>query len=181
MRIKIVTYYFSLLIMIICSCGHTDSTQVRKDTKKKTLQQKDGSGSLILNKAAFYKDGINPSNNTAEWDMVISKPGRFKVWITSATKDTTDLKYANAVRISILDDVLEVIPGCDKIVRNSIDVHYPYFRVDSYMGSIYIAEPGEYNIQLISEKVIMEKSESKNAALTDDTKLISVILTPLTH
>jgi len=77
--------------------------------------------------------------------------------------------------------VLEVIPGCDKIVRNSIDVHYPYFRVDSYMGSIYIAEPGEYNIQLISEKVIMEKSESKNAALTDDTKLISVILTPLTH
>ena len=49
------------------------------------------------------------------------------------------------------------------------------------MGSLYVAEPGEYNIQLISEKVIMEKSESKNATLSDDTKLISVILTPMTN
>jgi hypothetical protein len=49
------------------------------------------------------------------------------------------------------------------------------------MGSIYIAEPGEYNIQLISEKVIMEKPESKNVTVTDDTKLMSVILTPMTN
>jgi hypothetical protein len=135
----------------------------------------------MLEKAAFYRDGITPSNNTAEWDIVISKPGRFKVWIKSATKDTTDLKYANAVRISFLDDVLEVTPACDKIISNSTDVHYPYFRADSYMGSIYIAEPGEYNIQLISEKVIVEKSQQGNAALSDDTKLMSVILTPMTN
>jgi hypothetical protein len=97
---------------------------------------------LILDKASFYCDGVNPSNNTAEWDIVISKSGRFKVWITSATQDT---------------------------------------RADSYMGSLYVAKPGEYNIQLISEKVIMEKSESKKATLYDDTKLMSVMLTPLTH
>jgi hypothetical protein len=181
MRKRILAYYFGMLIIIIWSCGHAESTQDQKDTKKRTLQQKDGSVSLILDNAAFYKDGVNPSNNTAEWDFVISKPGRFKVWITSATKDTTDLKYANAVRISFLDDGLEVTPVCDKIISNSIDVNYPYFSVDSYMGSIYIAEPGEYNIQLISEKVIREKSQSGNAALSDGTKLMSVILTPMTN
>jgi hypothetical protein len=80
-----------------------------------------------------------------------------------------------------MDDQLEVNPVCDKIVRNSSDVHYPYFRADSYMGSIYVSEPGEYNIQLISEKVIAKRAESLNTSLADDTKLMSVILTPITR
>jgi hypothetical protein len=136
---------------------------------------------LILDKAECYSDIVNPSNNTADWNIVISKPGRFKVWLSSATKDTSDLNYANSVRISLLDDRLEVNPACDKIVRNSSDVHYPYFRADSYMGSIYVSEPGEYNIQLISEKVIAKNAESHNTSLADDTKLMSVILTPSTR
>lgn len=151
-----------------------------RESGNRILQQNDGSIALVLDKAECYCDMANPSNNTADWDIVISQPGRFKVWLSSATKDTSSLNYENSVKISLLDNNLEVNPGCDKVVRNSVDVHYPYYRADSYMGSITVSEPGEYNIQLISEKVISQKAELKNTTLADDTKLLSVKLTPIT-
>jgi hypothetical protein len=181
MRRRILPYIIGLFIIPVWSCGHLGSTKDLQDAENRILQQKDGTVSLILDKAACYNDAVNPSNNTADWNIVISKPGRFKVWLSSATKDTSDLNYPNSVRISLMDDQLEVNPVCDKIVRNSSDVHYPYFRADSYMGSIYVSEPGEYNIQLISEKVIAKRAESLNTSLADDTKLMSVILTPITR
>ena len=181
MKQSILPYFIGLVIIPVWSCGHLGSSKVINDAENRILQQNDGTISLILDKAECYSDIVNPSNNTADWNIVISKPGRFKVWLSSATKDTSDLNYANSVRISLLDDRLEVNPACDKIVRNSSDVHYPYFRADSYMGSIYVSEPGEYNIQLISEKVIAKNAESHNTSLVDDTKLMSVILTPSTR
>ena len=181
MKRSILPYIIGLVIIPVWSCGHIAGTKVLKVSENRILQEKDGSISLILDKAACYSDAANPSNNTADWNIVISKPGRFKVWLSSATKDTSDLNYANSVRISVLDDRLEVNPACDKIVRNSSDVHYPYFRADSYMGSIYVSEPGEYNIQLISEKVIAKNTETRRNSLKDDTKLMSVMLTPATR
>lgn len=181
MRRRVLPYFIGLVIIPFWSCGHTGSTKDLRDAENRILQQKDGTISLILDKAACYSDAVNPSNNTADWNVVISKPGHFKVWISSATKDTSALNYANSVRISLLDDQLIVTPACDKIVRNSSDVHYPYFRADSYMGSIYVSEPGEYNIQLISEKVIARNSESHNTSPVNDTKLMSVMLTPTTR
>jgi hypothetical protein len=74
----------------------------------------------------------------------------------------------------MLDNHLEIDPACDKIVRNSGDVYSPYFRADSYMGSVYVSEAGEYNVQVISDKVT---PKSMNTQLAD-TKLMSVILTP---
>jgi hypothetical protein len=181
MKRSILPYLIGLAVIPFWSCGHLSSTKVSHEAENRIVQQNDGTISLILDKAACYSDKTNPSNNTADWNIVISKPGRFKVWLTSATKDTSVLKYANSVRISLLDDQLEANPGCDKIVRNSSDVHYPYFRADSYMGSVYVSEPGEYNIQLISEKVIARAAESNNSSLPDDTKLMSVVLTPTTR
>lgn len=181
MKRKILPYFIGLVIIPVWSCGHLGVTKDLNDAENRILQQNDGSVSLVLDKAACYNDVVNPSNNTADWNVVISKPGRFKVWLSSATKDTSDLNYANSVRISLLDDQLEVNPAIDKIVRNSSDVHYPYFRADSYMGSVYVSEPGEYNIQLISEKVIAKNAVSHNTALVDDTKLMSVMLTPITR
>jgi hypothetical protein len=58
------------------------------------------------------------------------------------------------VKVNILDDHLEVNPAVDKIVHNSGDVPFSYVRAYSYVGSFYIPEPGEYNIQVIREKVI---------------------------
>ncbi|MFZ0283351.1 MAG: hypothetical protein WAL29_16995, partial [Bacteroidales bacterium] len=78
----------------------------------------------------------------------------------------------------LLDNQLEVDPACDKIVRNSGEVTYPYYRADSYMGSFYISEPGQYNIQVISEKVLPKEAMNNISSRPDDTRLMSVILTP---
>jgi hypothetical protein len=167
-----------MVLIPVLSCGNLKIERISQKDDNKILQQNDGSISLKLAKADCYSDLSNPSNNTAEWSIVISNPGHFNVWLSSATKDTSVLKYANSVKISLMDDRLEANPACDKIVQNSSDVRYPYFRADSFMGSVYVSEPGEYNIQLISEKVIASESKSNSSTMADDTKLMSVMLTP---
>jgi hypothetical protein len=97
-----------------------------KVAENAVLQQEDGTLSLDMEKATCYNDEFDPSSNTAEWNVVISKPGRFKVWLSSATKDTTELSYVNSVKISLLDNQLEVDPA---VIRcsESDKVSYPYF------------------------------------------------------
>ena len=145
------------------------------------LQQDDGTVSLKIDKAACYSDTEDPSSNTAEWSMSISKPGRYKVWLSSATRDTLALNYANSVKVHLLDNELEVNPVIDKVVQNSGDISYPYYRADSYVGSIYIQDSGVYNIQVISEKVLSKELRERTASLPEQTKLLSVILVPLTR
>src|SRR5512133_2998598 len=132
MKRKYSAYFICIVLIGVWSCGHTEPKKDIREAENRVLQQEDGIVSLKLEKAGCYYDPGNPSNNTADWNVVISKPGRFKVWLSSATKDTADLRYANSVRISLLDNQLEVNPACDKIVQNSSEVHYPYFRADSY-------------------------------------------------
>jgi hypothetical protein len=179
MRREHLAYSICLVLIGVWSCGRTDNKIGNREADNKIFQQNDGTVSLILDKAECYNDAVTPSNNTADWNIVISKPGRFKVWLSSATKDTSDLNYANSVKICLLDDHLEANPACDKIVRNSDEVHFPYFRADSYMGSVLVTEPGEYNIQLISEKVTAKNTEMQKSSVSDDTQLMSVILTPV--
>jgi hypothetical protein len=168
-----------LILLLTWSCGKKSDSTSSSDNA--VLQKADGTIALHMASAACYSDEVNPSSNTAEWNVVVSKPGTYKVWLSSATKDTTNLRYINAVKISLLDKLLEVNPEIDKVVLNSNDVSYPYFRADSYAGSFYFSEPGEYSIQVISEKVLTK--EAMNHSLSDptDTKLMSVILTPMTR
>jgi hypothetical protein len=49
------------------------------------------------------------------------------------------------------------------------------------MGSFYLSEPGEYKIQVISEKVIVKNTRTKKASRAYDTMMMSVILTPMTR
>jgi len=178
MRIKVFTF-ICLAALLMGSCGKKSVS--RNASVNAILQDADGTLALNMEKATCYSDMINPSSNTAEWNILVSKPGRFKVWLSSATKDTTDLSYVNSVKISLLDKQLEVNPECDKIVLDSEEVSFPYFRADSYMGSFYISEPGEYSIQLISEKVLSKEAMNKMSEGLDETKLMSVILSPITR
>jgi hypothetical protein len=178
MRKRFFPLIYGLLIILAGSCGRQGNTKSTLEAENRIVQQADGTVSLKLEKAVCYNDAVNPTNNTADWNVVISKPGRFKVWLTSATKDTSGLKYSSSVKVNILDDHLEVTPAVDKIVQNSGDVPHSYFRADSYVGSFYVPEAGEYNIQVISDKVIAKNAESKNIPQVDDTMLMSVILTP---
>jgi len=51
------------------------------------------------------------------------------------------LKYDNSVMLSILDNRIEARPACDKIIRNSSDVDYPYFRADSFIAHFIFRIP----------------------------------------
>jgi hypothetical protein len=172
-----------ILVTMFSSCGNTSKTTdyTAQAGENSILQEKDGTISLKVEKAALYHDEVNPASNTAEWSVVVSKSGRFNVWLSSATKDTTDLRYKNSVMLSIRENRIEKHPECDKIVQNSTDVSYPYFRADSFMGSLYIQDTGLYNIQVISEKILPKDYNSTAAKAEDNSKLISVFLTPVTR
>ena len=168
-------------ISILFSCSNSDRQTVDRNslTVNHVLQQADGSIALHVKKAECYRDKVNPSSNTAEWNVVVSKSGRFDVWLTSATIDTINLEYQNTVLLSVQDSRLEAQPAIDKVVRNSSDVNYPYFRADSFMGSLYIQDTGLFSVQIISDKILPEDSVNDNTSTVEKTKLLSVFLTPV--
>ena len=168
-------------IATVMSCKPTVKASDESTPVDKVKQDKDGTISLKVEKASTYRDMDNPSSNTAEWNVVVSKSGRFNVWLSSATKDTTDLKYKNSVLLSIRDNRIEKRPGCDKIIQNSSDVSYPYFRADSFMGSLYIQDTGLINVQIISEKIVTENGKVNGNSTPENSKLLSVFLTPATR
>jgi len=176
-------YLIAVIILtfsVITSCNNSDDKvrSGRDISSKRIVQQADGTISLHLDKADCYSDIANPAENTAEWDVLVSKTGRYNVWLSSATKDTTDLRYKNNVLVSVQDTRIEGHPNCDKIVLDSKDVVYPYFRCDSFIGSMYIQDTGVFNVQVISEKILpkdYEETEMSGAAIS---KLLSVSFTP---
>lgn len=161
------------------SCNSGNRSDNKHISSKTIVQQPDGTISLKLDKADCYSDVVDPSVNTAEWNVVVSKSGRYNVWLSSATKDTTDLRYKHSVLVSVQDARIQALPECDKVVRNSSEVSYPYFRADSFMGSMYIKDPGEYRIQVISEKILPEDQKRSEKSSADISKLISVSFTPV--
>lgn len=179
-RIFVLTIICGITLFCACSNATRQNEDKLAGAEKKILQQDDGTISLKVDKADFYSDMVNPSSNTAEWNVVVSKSGRFNVWLSSATIDTTNLKYQNSVMLSFSDNRLEGRPGIDKVFRNSTDVTYPYFRADSYMGSLYIQDTGLYTVQVISDKVVHSIKEPSPQSKAYDTKLLSVKLVPIT-
>lgn len=174
---KIITLIFPVATLLLLSCNNSGKTAAPRNdiARTKILQQKDGTISLKVEKADCYQDKVNPSSNTAEWSVQVSKSGRFSVWLSSATKDTTDLKYNNSVMLSILDDRIEAHPAPDKIIRNSTEVSPPYYRADSFLGSLYIQDTGIFNVQIISDKI---RPKGMTGSNQDNSKILSVFLTP---
>jgi hypothetical protein len=165
--------------VLIVSCNNTDnSAGKRMVADNHVLQQNDGTISLKIDKAACYQDVLNPSTNTAEWSMLVSKAGRYDVWLSSATKDTTDLKYKNAVLLNIRDKRLEIKPTVNKVVKQSSDVSRPYFQAESFMGSLYIQDTGVYNVQVISDRILPEGNKGATASAGEIVKIVSVSLKP---
>ena len=183
MKLKITLGIISVLLFFSVSCSNSGSGEPGRDKSAGNwiVQQEDGTISLDMSKALCYNNSADPASNTAEWNFVVSKPGRYNVWLSSATTDTLNLNYNTSVKITLLDERLEVKPVGDKIILNTRDVRRPYFRADSYMGSFYIQDPGEYTIQVISEKVVPEAMAIDGEKESGSTKLMSVILTPMTR
>ncbi len=165
-------------IGLIFSC--TNSEPQKKNSKKIT-QGDDGTISLGLDQADRYTDMDERSVNTAEWNVVVRKSGRYDVWISSATLDTTSLNYKNTVMVNVQDKMIQAIPDCDKIITNSRDVSHPYFRADSFIGTLYLKDTGEFYIQVTSEMILPEDYNIGETSAADIAKLISVSFTPATR
>ena len=180
MKRKIFGLMMIAAIGLFYSCSNSGSRNEAENqiSIDQILQNEDGTISLDLEKAARYSDVVNPSENTAEWNVLVSKSGRYNVWLSSSTKDTTNLRYQNSVMVSIMDNRLEARPACDKIIQNSSDVSLPFYRADSYIGSMYIKDTGLLNIQVISEKILPKDYKSDGSSSIGDSKLISVFFTP---
>lgn len=177
-------YNFFVIITIgglLYSCGNKGNESVSENTSgiNRIAQQPDGTISLQLDKADCYSDVTDPSENTAEWSVVVSKSGRYNVWLSSATTDTIDLNYKNKVMVSVQDTRIEGVPECDRIVKNSDEVPFPYYRADSFIGSMYIKDTGEYNIQVISEQILPDREFIGDVSGEDISKLLSVSFTPV--
>ncbi|MFH0842476.1 MAG: hypothetical protein V1903_07635 [Bacteroidota bacterium] len=164
-------------ISLLYSCNNI--TAETSSVVEKILQHDDGTISLKLDNADFYADAEDRVDNTAEWNVVVSKSGRYNVWITSATLDTTDLKYKNPVMVNIQDKMIQARPGCDKIVMNSSDVPAPYFRADSFIGSLYLQDTGQFYVQVTSEMIMPKEYNAAGTSAEDITRLISVSFTPV--
>ncbi len=170
-----------IITLILISCNNQNNKNENANADNIVLQQEDGTVILKLDNAECYSNEVDPSSNTAEWNVAISNPGRYKIWISSATKDTLDLNYTHKIKVNLQDSQLDVKPEYSKIIQNSEDVKYPYFQADSYMGTFYISEPGEYIIQIISELIVSEGPRAQISAVTEGIKLMSLVLTPSTR
>lgn len=181
MRSKIFPWILIAIVALGYSCINSSKESVSGNIRNRNIvkQKSDGTISLKLENAVCYSDMVNPSSNTAEWSVVVSKSGRYNVWLTSATKDTTTLNYKNSVLVSVQDNRVEATPLCDKIIHNSSDVSYPYFRADSFMGSMYIQDTGQFNVQVISEKILPKDYKRDKTKVNNPTELISVSFTPV--
>ncbi|HEX2921462.1 MAG TPA: hypothetical protein VHO50_09900 [Bacteroidales bacterium] len=176
--VKIIKGLLVIAGIILYSCSNSDKKiNTGKELSNTVMQDQDGTVSLLIDEADTYHDSEDPESNTAEWNVLISKSGRYDIWLSSATKDTTRLEFDNSVMLSIKDDLLEAYPSVDKVIHNSTDVFYPFFRADSFMGSLYLQDTGMYNIQVISDKILPEDPSEKSLE-TDATKILSVFLTP---
>jgi hypothetical protein len=110
--------------------------------------------------------------------MVVSKSGRYDVWLSSSTIDTVNLRYKNSVLLSIRDNRLEAMPIVSRVIQNSDDVSRPYYQADSFMGSLYIQDTGLYNVQVISDRILPKDLRPKASSADEQTKILSVSLTP---
>jgi len=166
--------YLSIVFLLL-SCGNDNAGEV----EGKIRQNADGTISLSIETSDYYSDMDDPSANTAEWNVIVSKSGRYHIWLSSATTDTTSLNYAKPVLVSVQHNRVEGLPECDRIIKDCEDIKYPWFRADSFMGSMYLQDTGVYHIQVISEKILPGNYKTEHTPGKDLSKLLSVSLIPV--
>lgn len=145
----------SLFFIISCNQG-TNSDNSGENAPVAVIQNGNGDISLRLKDAYRLYDNENPKRNTAEWSVEVCSSGRYEVWLSSLTTDTMDLSYDEPVIVTFGEDRIEARPVGNKIILDNIEKTSPYFRADSRLGSIFIDDAGQYNLQVISEKVLPE-------------------------
>jgi len=177
---KRMKYLLLLALLIIAGgCGGPGDS-VNRQTEPDIEQQADGKVILDLRKAYLLQDSLHPDMNTAEWSFSIKSKGRYELWLSSFTKDTMDLKYESPVIIYFQDKRIQARPVGNQIIADDGGSSREYFRADSKLGSVYIDNPGNYNIQVVSDKVRPYETGLTSMG-SRHTELRSLILKPMTR
>ena len=172
--------FVAVIFIVAVSCGSEKNTTNELHHESGISHENDGSIILDLEEAYLLQDSLHPDMNTAEWSFNIRNKGRYELWLSSFTKDTMDLKYETPVIINFRDKKIRANPVGNEIVLDTPGTGGVYFRADSRLGSVYIDEPGHYNIQIVSAKV---RSADYNGNGEDSmhTQLKRLVLKPITE
>jgi hypothetical protein len=172
--------YFLICVALIVSCKNSGVQKGAKIASKESSKN-ERSVLLKIEDAALVQDAVDPDSNTAEWSFKVDQPGRYEVWLSSITRDTMHMGFDTVVTITAGDSRIEKMPLGDKIITNAKDIKAPWYRADSEMGTIFFNAPGEYAVQIISEKVKTLPADISSAITTDKTLIKSLILKPVVY
>jgi hypothetical protein len=171
--------YLMLFVTLLVSCNNSN---IHKNTRDASYEssKKNNSVFLKIEDAALVQDDVHPDSNTAEWSFRVNQPGRYEVWLSSITRDTMNMGFDSVVTITAGDSRIQKMPVGDNIVADASDIKAPWFKAESEMGSVFFSKPGEYSIQIISEKV---KTPPADLPLDnkDKTVIKSLILKPVVY
>jgi len=169
------------LVIVFPMTACNDTGGAGKESKKARSEKSAGQAegvTLLIKDAALIQVDSNPQYNTAEWHFTVQKAGRYDVWLSSLTCDTTYLNFGDSVVITAGDTRLTGRPVGDEIVTEDMSVKEPWYRADSHMGSIFFREPGEYQVQVISDRVKKFTSDLSDLSVEKQTLINSLILKP---
>ena len=170
------------ILAIVSMTGCKDkSTAVDKTGKNDNNVVRDGGVTLLITDADLIEVDSNPRYNTAEWNFTVKDAGRYDVWLSSLTCDTSHLQFNDLVTITAGDERIEKKPVGDEIVTDDNSVKKPWYRADSHMGSIFFKEPGTYQVQVISDRVMTHSSDLSKLSVDKHTLINSLILKPMVN
>jgi hypothetical protein len=170
-----------LAILSVTGCKDNKSTVVDKTGKNENNVAREGGVTLLITDADLIEVDSNPRYNTAEWNFTVKDAGRYDVWLSSLTCDTSHLRFNDLVTITAGDERIEKKPVGDEIVTDDKSVKQPWYRADSHMGSIFFKEPGTYQVQVISDRVMTHSSDLSKLSVDKHTLINSLILKPMVN
>ncbi len=170
-----------LAIVSVTGCKDNKSTAVDKTGKNDNNVAREGGVTLLITDADLIEVDSNPRYNTAEWNFTVKDAGRYDVWLSSLTCDTSHLRFNDLVTITAGDERIEKKPVGDEIVTDDKSVKEPWYRADSHMGSIFFKEPGTYQVQVISDRVMTHSSDLSKLSVDKHTLINSLILKPMVN
>jgi len=163
----------------LTSCGHESNHNGRDGNGRNESAAVNRDGIVLsIAEAELIEVDDKPQYNTAEWMFTVEEPGRYDVWLSSLTVDTTQLQFGNDVIITAGETKLEKKPIGDRIVTEDQSISRPWYRADSHMGSVFFSKPGEYQVQVISDRVEPHPSDLSQLSIDKHTVINSVILKP---
>ena len=173
-----ITFLAFAMLSGLSSCKNDGSnTGVGEKGKADGAAAREGIVLLLADADLIQVDG-NPQYNTAEWIFSVDKPGRYDVWLSTLTQDTLQLQFDENVVITAGETRMEKKPIRDQIVTEDKSVKEPWFRADSHMGSVYFPKPGEYPVQVMSDRVEPHGADITQLSTEDLIHINSIILKP---